>query len=245
MAILLAYNLATDFAPSTTASGVTGGTVTNSLLSSLTQGSAGYASDNVSSANPASGATSASLAVSAGSYFFFSITPAAGKKISLTTLTFNAARGGGATPRGYDVRSSQDEFAATLQTADLLTQRTTWTAVSVDLSAAAFQDQSGTITFNIYIYAPSTVNAVDWDDLVVNGTVADGGTLEQEGFRFRADDGSQTTATWLTAQDTNVIRQKSTNTRLRVVLNSTLDRGAETYQLEYRKVGDTTWNVMT
>lgn len=241
MAVLLQYNLTSGFAPSTTASGVIGGTVTNNLLSSMTNGTAGYASDPISSAGPASGATDAATAISTGSYFFFSIAPTPGNSLSLTSLTVNMARGGAATPRGYDIRSSVDEFAATLGTANLSTQRTTWTAVTIDLSGASFQNLTSTVTFNVYIYAPSTVNVVDWDDLIVNGTVGTSGTVAQEGFRWRADDGNETTATWLATQDTNIIRAKSQNTRLRVLLDSTGDRGSEQFQLEYRKVGDTTW----
>jgi hypothetical protein len=245
MAVLLQYNLTSDFAPSTTAANINGGTATSNLLSSFTRGAAGYASDSVSSAGPATNATSAATAITNGSYFFVTITPAAGFSMSLTTLTINMARGGSATPRGYDIRSSIDSFAASLGTADLLTQRTTWTAVSIDLSAAGFQNVITSITFNIYVYAPSTVNVIDWDDLIINGTTATAGTVEQEGFRFRNDDGSETTATWLAAQDTNITQPKTTNTRLRVALNSTLNRGSETYRLEYRAVGGSTWTVIT
>ena len=65
--------------------------------------------------------------------------------------------------------------------------------------------------------------------------------LEQEGFRFRADDGNETTATWLASQDTNINRATLTNTRLRMLINATGDPDSNQYQLEYRKVGDTDW----
>ena len=138
-----------------------------------------------------------------------------------------------------------DTYAVTLGTADVPTARTTFTPVSIDLSAAGFQSVTGSITFRIHVYTPSTGQSLDFDDIVINGTVASSGTVEQEGFRFRADDGSETTATGIAAQDTNIIREKNTNTRLRVVLNSTLDRGSENYRLEVRKVGDSSWNVIT
>ena len=243
MAVLLGFNLASDFTATTTATGITTGAVATAFtsISSFTQGNNGYSSDPVSSAGPASGATSAGTAITTNSYFFVTINPLSGKKMSLTTLTIDMARGGAATPRGYDIRSSVDDYAATLQTADLSAQRTTFQAISVDLSGASFQNVEGPITFRIYIYAPSTANVIDWDNLIINGTVADAGTVEQEGFRFRADDGTETTATWIDTQDTNIVRQQSTNTRLRIVLNSTLDRGAESYRLEFREVGGTTW----
>ena len=69
-------------------------------------------------------------------------------------------------------------------------------------------------------------------------------TLEQEGFRFRNDDGSETTATWKAAQDTNVKIMADTNTRLRVLLNATGDPSAQNYQLEFRESGGS-WAALT
>lgn len=243
MAVLLAFNLTNDFVASTTASGITTGSITNQSgsLFSFTRGGNGYASDPVSSAGPASGASNGATALSTNSYFFTTINPLSGKQMSLTSLTINMARGGAATPRGYDIRSSADAYAASLATADISTQRTTWTAVTVDLTGAAFQNVTGPITFRIYIYAPSTSNVIDWDDLTINGTVADSGTVDQDGFRFRNDDGSESTATWLALQNVDIVRPALLNTRLRIRLNATLDRGAETYRLEFRDVGGSTW----
>jgi hypothetical protein len=48
-------------------------------------------------------------------------------------------------------------------------------------------------------------------------------TLEQEGYRFRNDDGSESTATWLADQDTNITRRAGVNVRLRVITNITGD----------------------
>jgi len=244
MAVLLQYSLEDDFQPSTADANIVGGTVTNNLLTTLTRGPvSGYPND-VASAGPASGATDTATAITTGSYFYTSITPITGKTISLTDMTFNAARGGTATPRGYDVRSSLDDFATSLGGGDLATQRPTFTPITIDLSGAEFQDVTGTITFNIYIYGPSTTTVVDWDALTINGTIGDTGTVDQEGFRWRADDGSQTTATWLAAQDVDIIRPAETNTRLRILLNSTLDRGPAGYQLEFRQVGSETWEPL-
>lgn len=63
--------------------------------------------------------------------------------------------------------------------------------------------------------------------------------VEQEGFRFRADDGGETSATWLAAQDTNITRGIATNTRLRMLLNNTVaNADPSAYQLEYKKSSD-------
>jgi len=69
---------------------------------------------------------------------------------------------------------------------------------------------------------------------VVDYTAA---SLEQEGFRFRSDDGSETTATWLASQDSSITRALETNTRIRLLVNATNDPGSIQYQLEYRKNG--------
>jgi hypothetical protein len=66
-------------------------------------------------------------------------------------------------------------------------------------------------------------------------------TLEQEGYRWRADDGSESAATWLVSQDTNITRDKALNTRLRVLINATGDPASQRYKLRYRKVGDDGW----
>lgn len=248
MAVLSQHSFTGSVASVTTvASNIVGSDAVNNVLSTFNAAGTGlgYASEPALIVNPTSGATTASLAVSTDSYFTISITPASGYSISLTTLTFNIARGGASTPRGYDVRSSVDSYAATLGTADVATVRPSWTAASIDLSGAGFQTVTSTITFRVYIYAPSTDNSLDLDDIVINGTVVSSGTVEQEGFRWRTDDGTETTATWLAPQDTNITRLRSQNTRLRFVLNSTLNRGAESYQLEYREVGGTTWRPLT
>ena len=59
-------------------------------------------------------------------------------------------------------------------------------------------------------------------------------TIDQEGFRFRNDDGGETTATWKAEQDINITLQSDTAFRLRVLLNPTLDPDSMDFQLEYR-----------
>lgn len=71
-----------------------------------------------------------------------------------------------------------------------------------------------------------------------------GVSIQQEGFRWRDDDGTETTATWLASQDVNISRNKNVNTRLRMLINATGDPTTKQYQLEYRKVGDTDWKAV-
>lgn len=69
---------------------------------------------------------------------------------------------------------------------------------------------------------------VDYSDVV----------LEQEGFRFRDDDGDEDAATWLENQDTNLTREAGVNTRIRMLINATNDPPSQQYQLEYKKSTD-------
>jgi hypothetical protein len=62
----------------------------------------------------------------------------------------------------------------------------------------------------------------------------------QEGFRWRNDDGSETTATWIAAQDTAASLALATAARLRVLIDTNAPLTV-TPKLYYRKVGDPTW----
>lgn len=66
-------------------------------------------------------------------------------------------------------------------------------------------------------------------------------TLEQEGWRWRNDDGSESGATWKAAQDTDGSLPANTAARIRVIVNASGDPASDQYQLEWRKVGDSTW----
>ena len=60
-------------------------------------------------------------------------------------------------------------------------------------------------------------------------------TIEQEGFRWRDDDDDEASASWLAAQDSNLTRTYDTNTRLRVLLDSTNSAGSGLFQLEFKE----------
>lgn len=243
MAVLLQYNFTSGLSPSTEAAGVTGSDVTSQSLTSFQQDTPGYASDPVLLTAPPSSTTDITSAINNQSFFYFTLTPQSGQSVSLTSLDFNVSRGGSAVPRGYDVRTNRTgtNYDTTVGAATIPTQRFTWTPVSIDLSGAEYQNVTSSISFRIYVYAPSTLTFIDFDDITINGSVASGGTVSQEGFRWRDDNGNETTATYLAPQDTNIIRQKNQTTRLRVILDSTGDRAVENYTLEHRKVGDTEW----
>lgn len=77
-------------------------------------------------------------------------------------------------------------------------------------------------------------------------TVSAGGTegLTQHSFRFRNDDGDEDEATWKASLNTDITLPPGEIVRLRVLLDSVGDQDAGQYRLEYRKVGDTVWEVV-
>jgi hypothetical protein len=175
MSVLLQYNFTSSLSPSTVVSGVSGSDITNGSLTTMATTSLGYSSDPVLQLAPTGSGVDAASAISSNSYFFFTITPNGGKKISLTTLTWNGARGNVSTPRGWAVRSSIDSYSSSLGAADYTAQRTTFEAISIDLSGAAFQNVTSPITFRIYVYCPASSNTVETDDITLNGAVANTG----------------------------------------------------------------------
>ena len=64
---------------------------------------------------------------------------------------------------------------------------------------------------------------------------------EQEGFRWRNDDGDEDAATWAASQDTDITAAAGQVRRLRILTNVTNNPPAKALKLQYRRVGDTTW----
>lgn len=93
-------------------------------------------------------------------------------------------------------------------------------------------------TTTITCTTSATISWVGWLCALKPSSAA---TLEQEGFRWRDDNGSETTATWLASQDTNITRAKLTTTRLRMLINASGDPASQRYKLRYRRVGDSGW----
>ena len=60
---------------------------------------------------------------------------------------------------------------------------------------------------------------------------------EQEGYRFRYDDGTEITANWIDLQDTDVSIDKNVCTRLRILTVVSGDPAARQLTLQYREVG--------
>ncbi len=114
--------------------------------------------------------------VSTNAYLSFTVTPAdaANGLLNLSSLTLKAESGGASTPRGFNVRSSVDNYATDLMgtgSADIATVRPNLVSFSANLTGAAFQNLP-TITFRVYAYTPSTGQSIDFDDIVLSGFVA-------------------------------------------------------------------------
>ena len=178
-AVLVGY----DFGPSfgsgtleatTELSGVSGSdiVVNNVSNSGAVSDGLGFGSVPVFQINPPNNTTNVAEAVANDTYFSFTVTPDALMTIDLTSLTFNAARGGGSAPRGFAVRSSLDAFTLDLLTEDIPTVRPDFTPFSVDLTGAEFDNLTTATEFRIYIFSPLSGNSIEFDDLALNGDIA-------------------------------------------------------------------------
>ena len=172
------------YAPTTTATNITASDITLSAAAGTdatmqiaqTLGGLTYPTQ-VLSFNPTvlgagTVATTPALAVSNNRYFSFSVTPSTGFQANLSSFTFDAARGGTGTPRGYVLRSSVDGFAANIATANVATSRPDLSAVSVPLTGLGFQNLTTPTTFRVYTYAPFANNTVEYDNVTLNGNIA-------------------------------------------------------------------------
>lgn len=93
-----------------------------------------------------------------------------------------------------------------------------WTALTSLGSIVVYGDALATTgsTGTVALVGSGTQIAVQVSVPAVSGPVA---TLDQEGFRWRNDDGSETTATWAGSQDTDVTAPLSANIRLRALID--------------------------
>ncbi|MGB7156494.1 MAG: PEP-CTERM sorting domain-containing protein [Tepidisphaeraceae bacterium] len=164
---------ATTVAPNATAGSVTGSpNVNNQPTSALTFATGvGYATQPTLAAARANTNESGTRS---DVYFTFTVSADAGNELDLSSLTFNVAQGGGtAGTRDYEIRSSLDGFATSLTgIVPIPTVRPTFTPVTLDLSGAQFQNLTSPLTLQVRYFTPGVLQNVDFDDIVLNGTVA-------------------------------------------------------------------------
>jgi hypothetical protein len=119
---------------------------------------------------PGSNSNDPNEAIQKDKYFLIQVTANDGVALNLSTLEFDAARGGAATPRGYVVMSSVDGYTSIVDQQDVPTVRNVLTHFSIDLSGAQYQGLS-TVSFRIYVYTPGGGRSVEFHNVTINGTV--------------------------------------------------------------------------
>lgn len=106
---------------------------------------------------------------------------------------------------------------------------------------SGFIDEVGAASVTINGARAGTAGIWSFGSNVMRLKLASSLDVQQEGFRWRNDDGSESTATWKAAQDTNVNMPIDGAARLRILLNATGDAPSAQYQLEYRIKTSGTW----
>lgn len=104
--------------------------------------------------------TDASEAVSNSSYIQFALT---GTSLDAGTVSFDVKKGGTSDPRGWELRSSADSYAASLGTGDAASN-TSYNTATVDVSALAATTD---LTFRLYVYTPSSASVIYVDNFSV------------------------------------------------------------------------------
>ena len=178
-------NFDTELNPTVVASGISAGSISQGGDGSTvgyTTANLGYVTDpvlrifpgctnNNSSGVGGTALTNGSAAVAANSFFTFTLTANTGSLLNLSSLEFDAAKGGATTPRGFVIQSSADNFAANLAgPTDISSLRPTITHYSTDLTGASFQGIHK-ISFRLFTYSPSVGSTVEYDNIAVNGMV--------------------------------------------------------------------------
>jgi hypothetical protein len=141
-------------------------------------GALGYSSGPVLQVS--STATDFATATANQAWFTFTLTVGSSvTDLDLTSLSFNGARGGGSTPRGYGVYvttpNTTDELVQ--GATDFATQRPTWSPQNISLTGlASLQNLTAgqEVTFKIAVYTPATGSSVEFDDITLKGNVSPG-----------------------------------------------------------------------
>lgn len=178
----------------------------------------------------------------------------------LIAYAFSGSNGLGATGTLASSANKVVSLTRANNNSAVVTMMGDWNAVDDTIVTAS--PAGGTVRQTGHVSAAATFFAIDWGDQGTAGNTSYGitdhtgtvdmtgiavevrginATLEQEGYRWRADDGSESAASWLASQDSNITRPADTNTRLRMLLDTTADASANQYQLEYKKSTDSSY----
>ncbi len=152
--------------PTTVGAGVTASSISNASLTLFS------ATGGLLQGAPAAGATGGTnniaSAITANSYFQFTLTPLAGQSMSLSAQAFTA---GFPNNTSAVIRTSVDNFGSNLGSAT--NGSSTLTPYSFSLgSIPAFQNRTTAVTFRVYLHGANNNVASQFDNLTISGAAA-------------------------------------------------------------------------
>lgn len=114
------------------------------------------------------------------SYFQFTVTPEVGQTIDFSSISMDAARGGGSA-RGFSIASSANSYATLFTSlsghptaydpvAGIASQQPSYTNYAFDLSSLA--DITTATTFRVYSWSGAATNTIYYDNITLNGTIS-------------------------------------------------------------------------
>jgi hypothetical protein len=147
--------------------------------SGIAAGSSTYYTTSPSTALNPSLATAATdtqateaLALTSNDYYTFTLTPNAGQKANLTSLTFDFAPfGNGTNTASFAVYSSVDSFATRIGSVATSTNSSAFTSANISLLASQYQNLTLPITFRIYVFDSNNSGGKGdlLDNVILNG----------------------------------------------------------------------------
>lgn len=147
--------------------------------------------------------------------------------VALADSTSNSTYTAVNTPSGYTNRSSGQDASG-------------WNVcgmAELALSAKGYQAAASAVWTQSGSTGVTNVGIIG-AHIALRAAISGNATLTQQHYRFRNDDGSESTATWNAAADTNINLAQGSPIRLRTQIQAALDPASANFQLEYRRVGD-------
>ncbi len=185
--VLVQYNFGTSandktMSPSSVVANMTATPVSGNNLNSITYSDNG-ATNPTLAISPTLNVTHAALDIDAtladAAYCTFTITPEAGKSLSLTNITFQASVSGASSPRAFYLFSSVEGFTESKlllgnsnDSANGGTLSTSYKNQSVTLSGTAYQNITSPVEFRFYIQVPGNYATLRFDNIAIEGSLA-------------------------------------------------------------------------
>jgi hypothetical protein len=156
-----------------------GGALTKGAgLNSFDVDYANYVSTPVLTVNFNAAQSTLTAALAANAWLTFTLKVGSSvSDLDLTSLTFNVAKGGTSSPRGYAVyvTTPTSSFAAVQTATDVTAVRPDWGSLqTINLSATAgLQNLTAgqLVTFCVPVYSPAATSSLEFDDITVRGNL--------------------------------------------------------------------------